>query len=87
MDLVCEEAIMTIPIPSRAGKKTYRSENIILCGGSVSSNLPVEGIDQPEIIASEGMLDLTEVPERLLIIGGGVIGCEWQRLSAGLDPK
>lgn len=76
VDLVCEEAIMIGPHTIRAGKKTYRSENIILCGGSVSSNLPVEGIDQPEIIASEGMLDLTEVPERLLIIGGGVIGCE-----------
>ncbi len=76
VELISEEAVLIGPHTIRAGQKTYRSEKIILCGGSTSSRLPIEGIDQPEIIASEGMLDLKEVPERLLIIGGGVIGCE-----------
>lgn len=50
--------------------------NILLCGGSAAGRVPIPGIDNPNVLDSTGMLALTELPKRLCIIGGGVIGCE-----------
>src|SRR5436309_1325450 len=38
---------------------------------------PIEGIDSPRCIDSTGLLAQTEVPRRLVILGGGIIGCEF----------
>lgn len=76
VEYVHEEARLLSSHTIQSGQKTYSCENIILCGGSVSGKLPIEGIDQKGILTSEGMLELREVPKRLVIVGGGVIGCE-----------
>ena len=76
VELVREEAALIGEHTIEAAGKAYRTESVILCGGSTSGFLPVEGTDQKEIVTSEGILDLTELPDRLLIVGGGVIGCE-----------
>lgn len=55
---------------------TYEAKSIILCGGSVSSQIPIKGIEHPKVLSSTELLDLTELPKRLAVIGGGVIGCE-----------
>ncbi len=54
----------------------YHSKNIILCGGSVTGKIPLEGIEGKKILDSTDILELKEVPAKLGIIGGGVIGCE-----------
>ncbi len=56
--------------------KKYTADKVILCGGSKAGVIPIEGIDHKDVLTSDGILDITEVPERLCIIGGGVIGCE-----------
>lgn len=76
VEIVREEAQLIGPHTIRAGQKTYQAEQIILCSGSLAQTLTYPGVDQPEILISDGMFDLTEVPERLVIVGGGVIGCE-----------
>ena len=53
----------------------YTAEKIIIATGSVSASLPIPGADS--CLTSKEILDLTEVPESLCVIGGGVIGLEF----------
>ena len=59
---------------------------ILLASGSVPQHIPSCPVDSENIVTSTEMLSLTEVPRRLLVIGGGAIGLElgsvWQRLGA-----
>ena len=61
-------------------------QDIILAAGSVPIAIPNVTFDNKYIIDNEGALDMTEVPERLGVIGAGVIGLElgsvWQRLGS-----
>ena len=38
---------------------------------------PIPGLDSPRCVDSTGLLAQTEVPRRLLVLGGGIIGCEF----------
>src|SRR5690606_14715186 len=62
------------------------TRNIVIATGSVSANLPGIEIDEKQIVTSTGALTLEQVPQRLLVIGAGVIGLElgsvWSRLGA-----
>ena len=55
----------------------YTADYIIIATGSVSASLPIPGADLPGILTSKEILDLQEVPQRLCVIGGGVIGLEF----------
>ena len=52
-------------------------DKIIIAVGSVSASLPIPGADLPGVITSREILNLPEVPRRLAVIGGGVIGLEF----------
>lgn len=54
----------------------YTADNIIIAAGSHPVMPRVEGIDNPHVVSSTGLLALTELPRRLVIIGAGVIGME-----------
>ncbi|MBR5104476.1 MAG: dihydrolipoyl dehydrogenase [Bacteroidales bacterium] len=55
----------------------YVGDYIIIATGSVSASLPIPGADLPGILTSREILDLEEVPQKLCVIGGGVIGLEF----------
>ena len=55
----------------------YSADYIIIATGSVSASLPIPGADLPGILTSREILDLEEIPSRLCVIGGGVIGLEF----------
>ena len=57
--------------------KEYTADYIIIATGSVSASLPIPGADLPGILTSREILDIQEVPQRLCVIGGGVIGLEF----------
>lgn len=59
------------------GEEEYSADYIIIATGSVSAYLPVPGADFPGILTSREILDIEEVPQRLCVIGGGVIGLEF----------
>ncbi len=67
--------------------KLYSARNIILCGGSRAGRLPFPGSDHPNVITSDGALELTELPEKLVVIGGGVIGCELATAFANFGSR
>ena len=68
------------------GKQTLETKNIIIATGSEVATLPGVEVDEDRIVSSTGALDLKEVPEHLILIGGGIIGLEmgvvWHRLGA-----
>ena len=55
----------------------YYADYIIIATGSVSAYLPIPGADLPGILTSKEILDIETVPQRLCVIGGGVIGLEF----------
>lgn len=57
--------------------RSYTSRAVIYAGGSVTSVIPVEGSCLPRVLDSTSLLDLKELPGKLVIIGGGVIGVEF----------
>ncbi len=60
-----------------ADGKIYEAANILIATGSKPSVPPIPGINNPLVLDSTAILELTEVPESLTIIGGGVIGLEF----------
>ena len=70
----------------KVGKTTYEAKNIVIATGSEVATLPFIEIDEKRVVSSTGALDLQSVPERMVVIGGGVIGLElgsvWRRLGS-----
>ncbi len=60
-----------------ATSEEFNAPNIIITTGSVTKTLPIPGNDLPKVLTSTEILNLTEIPTRLTIIGGGVIGMEF----------
>lgn len=64
-----------------------KTKNIIIATGSKPSMPPIEGADLPGIFTSEEILDFERIPEKLLIIGGGVIGMEFAGIFNAMGTK
>jgi dihydrolipoamide dehydrogenase len=68
------------------GEQVIESKNIVIATGSVPATLPGFEIDEERVVTSTGALALGAVPNRLLVIGAGVIGLElgsvWARLGS-----
>lgn len=58
------------------GEQTLRAKNILIATGSEATHFPGLAVDEKRIITSTGALALTEVPKKMIVIGGGIIGLE-----------
>jgi len=70
--------------------RTFRveGEQIFINTGSSAFIPPIEGLKgNPYVYTSEGLLNLTELPSRLVIIGGGYIGVEFSSIYASFGSK
>jgi dihydrolipoamide dehydrogenase len=69
--------------------QTIRFKNAIIAAGSEAVKLPFLPKDDPRIVTSTGALELRQKPEKMLVIGGGIIGLEmgtvYSTLGARLD--
>ncbi len=83
----------TISAPGRVsvalavgGTRDVEAKSIVIATGSDVARLPGIDIDERSVVSSTGALSLARVPERLLVVGAGVIGLElgsvWRRLGA-----
>ena len=78
-----------VEVASSDGKRqTIEARSIVIATGSDVARLPGIEIDETEIVSSTGALSLSKVPERLLVVGAGVIGLElgsvWRRLGSSV---
>jgi dihydrolipoamide dehydrogenase len=76
-----------ITVKTAAGEQTIIAKNVVLATGSRPVEIPGFHIDQQRIIDSTGALALTEVPPRLIVIGGGYIGLELGMCYAKFGSK
>lgn len=60
------------------------AKNIIIATGSEPAEPPIFEIDESQVLTTTGILNLTELPESLLIVGGGVSGCEFASIFNAL---
>ena len=60
----------------RVGERRYRGRHVVLATGSYARSLPGLDLDD-RIVTSDAALALTEVPERVVVLGGGVVGVEF----------
>lgn len=70
-----------------ANGEEYEGDRIIIATGSTSKNLPIPGADLPCVMDSSKILQLEYIPDRLTIIGGGVIGIEFASIFSQLGSK
>jgi len=68
-------------------EETLEFEKAILATGSVPTKIPGLSIDSPHVWDSTDALEMSEIPERLLVIGGGYIGLELGSVYAAIGSK
>jgi len=77
-----------VEITDTAGQKeVIKTKNIIIATGSSVMKLPIPGIDSEGVITSDEALSLSELPSRILIIGGGVVGIEFAGIFKALGVE
>ncbi len=72
-----------VEISTTGNKEIVHAENIILATGSRPRHLPELPIDEKIVLTSEGIEDLDDFPESMVIVGAGVIGCEYATIFSG----
>jgi len=63
------------------------AKNIILATGSRAMNIPIFPVDGSRILTSDHLLQMESLPKSMLIVGAGVIGCEWAFMLSMLDVE
>ncbi|MDH5721548.1 MAG: dihydrolipoyl dehydrogenase [Spirochaetia bacterium] len=85
---ILEKGRVEVSLAENLPEKTVLNcDNIIIATGSVPIDIPILPIDGKTIITSDHAVDLKEVPERLAIIGAGVIGLELGSVYARLGAE
>ena len=77
----------TLEVQTKEGRKVVSFDHCIIAAGSQSAKLPGFPYDDPRLVDSTGALELKEVPKRLLVIGGGIIGLEMATVYDALGAK
>ena len=74
-------------VESAAGAKTVSFDHCIIAAGSSVARIPGFPYDDPRLIDSTGALELSTVPKRMLVIGGGIIGLEMATVFDALGTR
>ncbi len=75
----------TVSIERNGEIEMVTGENFIIATGSRPRSIPGIEIDQKYIVDSDGIMNLKKFPERLLIIGSGIIGCEFATIFSNYN--
>lgn len=76
-----------VKVTGEESEEYYDAEHVILVAGSKPVILPIPGLELPGVLTSDELFKLTEMPESLVIIGGGVISVEFASVYANLGCK
>ena len=77
LTLVDGHARFTGPHTVSVGEEEYTAPHIIIATGSEAKRLPVPGADGEGVVTAREMLQLQNLPQRLCVVGGGVVGLEF----------
>jgi len=77
----------TLKVETEDDIKEISADYFIIASGSVEKILPIKGYNQENVLTSKELLDITKVPDKLVIIGGGVIGVEMATIYLAFGSK
>lgn len=77
LTVVHDHARFTGPRTVRAGGHEYTADTVVVNTGARPAVPPISGLDDVAWLDNARLMDLRELPERLVVIGGGYIGCEF----------
>jgi dihydrolipoamide dehydrogenase len=77
----------TVTVETPEGHKTIAFKNAIIAAGSSVTRIPGFPYDDPRLVDSTGALELRQIPKRMLVIGGGIIGLEMACVYDALGSK
>ena len=84
VDVVEGEATLLPGLAISINGETHEADNVLLCTGSSPAMPPIPGIDSEQVVDSTGILNRETLPDHLIIVGGGVIGCEFACVYASV---
>ena len=73
--------------PDTGDEIRVSASRVILAPGSITARPPISGLDLPGVITSTEALDISDVPARLIVVGGGVIGLEFACIYEALGSQ
>ncbi len=77
----------TLEVSDKKGSQTISFDNAIIAAGSSVFKIPGLPYDDERLMDSTGALELADIPKRLLVIGGGIIGLEMATVYDALGSK
>jgi len=72
---------------ANGSKREVSAVHIVIATGGSPSKLPIEGADLPAVLTSDDILEMEEVPRRLLVLGAGAVGVEFASIFAELGSR
>lgn len=76
VDCISGQARITSPYSVEVNGKTITTPNIVIATGATPFVPPIPGLDQIRFLTSDNIWELRDLPKRLVVLGGGPIGCE-----------
>ena len=87
VECVRGEAYIESPFAVRVGDRTITTRNIVIATGAAPFVPPIPGIEEAGALTSETVWGLERLPARLVVVGGGPIGCELAQCFARLGSR
>jgi dihydrolipoamide dehydrogenase len=87
VDCISGEARLVDPWTVQVGPRSISARSIVLATGAVPVVPPIPGLDGIDVLTSDNVWELTELPARLLVMGAGPIGCELAQCFARLGSR
>ncbi|MCP3867960.1 MAG: FAD-dependent oxidoreductase [Gammaproteobacteria bacterium] len=87
VEVIQGEARITSPYSVEVNGRSYTTRNIIVATGARPFVPPINGIDSVDYLTSDNLWKIRELPERLLVLGGGPIGCELAQCFARFGSR
>ncbi|MBA1443951.1 MAG: FAD-dependent oxidoreductase [Chromatiales bacterium] len=82
VDVIQGEAKITSPYEVEVDGRKITTRGIVIATGARPFVPPIPGLDQIDYLTSDNLWQLRELPQRLLVLGGGPIGCELSQAFA-----
>jgi len=76
-----------VTVAAADAEMTFSAKNILIATGSAPRSLPGIEIDHKSVLSSDSILELTEIPKSLLVIGSGAVGVEFASMFARFGSK
>ncbi len=87
VDVVQGEAAIATPWSVVVGEQELTARNIIIASGARPRIPDIDGLERIEYLTSDNLWELKALPQRLLVVGNGVIGCELTQAFAQLGSQ